>query len=817
MVKRASFWVILGLGLTLLSACDSAEERAQKHFENSQALLAEGDVDRALIELRNVFKLNENHRDARLAFARIEEDRGNVPGAYAQYLTLVEQSPQDLDGRRALARLASRLNNWEEAERHVTVAYELAPEDPTVLAVRYGLDYRNALEADDSETAVIAVQASGDLLRENPDLTAARRVVIDDLLRRQDWEPALAALDEGLAQDPEARGLYSLRLGVLERLGRNAEIEDQLKDMVERFPGEGLHLTLVNWYLTQDRLEDAEAYLRGRIDPEVADTEAQLELIGFLAQRVSQDAAMAEIDSLLAGAVSDPALFRAVRAGFDFERGNRDAAILEMQDILETAEPSEQTNRIKVDLARMLFRTGNAVGARAEVEEVLVNDPTQVDALKLKAGWLIEDDQTTDALVELRQALDQSPRDVEALTLMALAHERAGNRDLMGEMLALALEASGGGTDETLRYAQYLLQDDKLLPAESVLQDALRRQNDNPALLGALGNVYVRMQDWPRAEHVIQTFQRIGTDAALQTANELTARKLAGQNREEDLEGFLTGLADGDAGLQAAASIIRLRLSQGDAEGALAYTNELLAENPDNPALRFIQAGVLAANGQSAEADAIFRGMLEEFPQNERVWLALYNLNRSRGEDGAAQEVLTDALAAIPQSANLRWVEAGEAERRGDIDRAIEIYEELYAQNSNSVVVANNLASLIGTYREDDESLQRAYEIARRLRGSEVPAFQDTYGWIAHRLGNLEEAQEYLVPAAAGLPNDLVVQFHLAENHAALGKDAEALAAYRRVAELVDAGAPPPAFMDQVTANIDRLAAAETQTGTSGD
>jgi predicted Zn-dependent protease len=813
MLRRFTILVFLTFSLTLLSGCETAEERAQKYFEKGSALLEEGDVDRALVEFLNVFKLNESHKEARLAYAQAEEGRGNISAAYGQYLLLVEQYPENLEGRRALARIASSLNNWEEVERHITVAQKLAPKDPMVLAIRIGLDYRNALRDDNRAAAELAVKAAETLINADPDLSAAaRRVVIDDLLRRQDWTGALAAIDAGIVEAPEERILYMQRLAVLEKLGRDDGIEAQLKELVLKYPDEGIHQTLIKWYVTRERKEDAEAYLRERTDSDAENQDAQLELVAFLAQAVSRQAALDEIDQILAGTTSNRALFRSVRAGLDYDAGNREAAIIEMEDILKDADPSEETNRIKIALAKMLIPTGNSVGARAQIEEVLENDATQIDALKMKAGWLIEEDNTGDALVELRRALDQRPRDAVTMTLMAQAHERAGNRDLMGEMLALAVEASSSAPEESLRYAQFLLGAEKLLSAEDVLQDALRLKNTNPALLGALGNVYIRMEDWPRTQSVIDALERTGTEQAQNIANELTVRKLAGQNREEELQTFLGGLAEGESGLQAAASIIRLRLAQGDVSGALEYTAELLADNPENPALRFVQAGILAIDGKPEEAVAIFRDLLSDYPQDERVWLALYNLHRSRGEEDVATAVLTEARTALPQSANLKWVEAGEAERNGDIAAAITIYEDLYAANSNSLVVANNLASLISSYREDDESLQRAYAIARRLRGTKVAAFQDTYGWIAHRLGNYEEALGYLEPAGNALLNDPVVQYHLAENYLVLGRDADALARLQKVVELVQDGRPRPPFMDRVEAEIVRLTATESVT-----
>lgn len=805
MLRRLTSWMLIVTVTVFLSGCDTAEERAQKHFEKGLSLLADGDSDRAILEFRNVFKLNEQHKEARLTYAQILEGRGNTQKAYGQYLVLVEQYPENLDGRRALARLAADLNNWEEVERHIIVAEGLASEDPIIQSVRAGLDYRNALRADDPEMAALAVKVAENLLQGDLDLPAARRVVIDDLVRRQDWRAALVAIDAGLVVSQD-RGLYMLRLGVLEQMGLEADVVAQLKEMAVLFPNEGLHLLLVRRYVARDQITEAAAYLRERaVQDEEGASEPKLELIAFLAQQVSPAAAIAEIDQVLADTTDNRALFRSVRAGLDFDSGNHEVAIVEMEDILEGAEPSEETDRIKVALAQMLIRSGNPVGARSHVEAVLERDPSQIAALKMKATWLIEDDQPGDALVELRAALDQAPRDPAILTAMAQAHERAGNHDLIGEMLALAVEASGSAQEETLRYAQFLIQDAKYLPAEDILLDALRLQNNNPLLLSSLGNLYTRMEDWPRAQHVIDRLLRFDTDQTRSIANELTARKLAAQNQAQELETFLTSLADGSSGLQAAASIIRLRLAQGDVEGALEYADELLEKNPDDLTLQFIRVGALIAGGQMDESVTILKEVLAKEPKAEQGWLTLYRVHRSQGALAEATQVLADARAALPDSANLKWAAAGEAESKGDIDSAIAIYEDLYAANSGSLVVANNLASLVSSYREDEEGLQRAFNIARRLRGTEVPAFQDTYGWIAHRSGNHEEALEYLEPAAKGLPNDPTVQYHLAKAYAALGQDAEALEQYQKVVEMTADTQPRPPFMDKVEAEIDRL------------
>ena len=59
-------------------------------------------------------------------------------------------------------------------------------------------------------------------------------------------------------------------------------------------------------------------------------------------------------------------------------------------------------------------------------------------------------------------------------------------------------------------------------------------------------------------------------------------------------------------------------------------------------------------------------------------------------------------------------------------------------------MVANNLANLLMARADDAAALDRAHAITRRLRGTEEPAFQDTYGWIAYLRGDHDTALEYL-------------------------------------------------------------------------
>ncbi len=158
---RSVSGLALVCALLLTAACESSEERAQQHFEEGMALLEAGDVDRAIVEFRNVFRLAGTHKEARRAMAQAEIDRGNVGAGYSQYLRLVEQYPEDLEARRELTRLALESGEWSEVAKHAPFIIEANAEDDTARLADLGMRYRAALEAEDEAAqADVAAEAA---------------------------------------------------------------------------------------------------------------------------------------------------------------------------------------------------------------------------------------------------------------------------------------------------------------------------------------------------------------------------------------------------------------------------------------------------------------------------------------------------------------------------------------------------------------------------------------------------------------------------------------------------------------------------------
>ncbi len=355
--------VLLLASVMALSGCESSEERAERFYQSGLQLLEAGDVDRALVEFRNVFRLNGQHKEARRTYAQVQRERGRIAEAFGQYLRLVEQYPDDLDAHVALAEMAIDSGTWDEAEKHGRLARDLAPQDPRVIVINAALDYRTALmnKTPEAEEAPIAVARA--TLETDPANLIARRMVIDQRISKNDFRGALPDLEAALAAHPEQMSLHMLRVRVLNELGDAPATEAALEQMTAQFPeDEQVRQMMVGWYVQQGDLAAAEAYLRKLAETETRNPQsAKLTVVEFLRQTQGDAAGRAELDKLIAAEPGNTT-YRALRASLIFGAGDTAGAIAEMEDMLKGAEPSDETRNIKVALAQMLQATGNAVG-----------------------------------------------------------------------------------------------------------------------------------------------------------------------------------------------------------------------------------------------------------------------------------------------------------------------------------------------------------------------------------------------------------------------------------------------------------------------
>jgi Flp pilus assembly protein TadD len=167
------------------------------------------------------------------------------------------------------------------------------------------------------------------------------------------------------------------------------------------------------------------------------------------------------------------------------------------------------------------------------------------------------------------------------------------------------------------------------------------------------------------------------------------------------------------------------------------------------------------------------------------------------GDLAAATLTLEAGFQATRQALPLGSDLAAVYERTGQVDKAVATYEKLQGAAPENARIANNLAMLLATHRDDRASLDRALALTESFADSDVAPFLDTRGWVLYRLGRTDEAVALLRRAVELQPESPLNRYHLAM---ALVKAGEKDEARRNLEAALASGVRFPGHDDARTA-----------------
>jgi len=743
---------LLGLifGLVALSACDTAEERAEGHYQRGLALLEAGDETKAMLEFRNALQLNEDAIGPRLEFARIRVKQGEIQGAIGNYLKVIEIDEENLEARTAAGRLLLQFYpDAESAREHIDAAFSIAPDDPVVRGLMAGLAQKEQ-RFDDAQDLATA------LLNDDPGNTMAVSVLVAQKVKEEDYNGIISLIDEGLISKPEELSLHVAKLQALEALNDQDGIGIQLEQMTALFPNNPqVAQGRVQWFLNRGEAENAIAAQRNLAALFTDEPSNALQVAALLNQFEGAESARAELTKLAAGEMHRVAYARAL-ADFEFQQGDSKTSIALLEALLGTELTTEETHDTQGQLANVLRSSGDEARAIDIAQDVLDQNPDHVEALKIRALNAIDNDRPDQAVLDLRAALSVEAQDPVILMMLALAHERNGSLGLAQERMALAVQSSNSGVVESLRYAEFLTRQGKADIALDTLIDTQDKRGNVPSLLAGIGQVQLALSDWEGAtETVIQLAKIKNNPETRRIAQELQVAILNGEERFEQSIGVLREMWDvAGESTSAMENLVRNYVRSGKADEAAEFLDGILKDDRANMRANLLRGALFAFQGNGEEAEALYRKVIKDHPDRENGYGALASLLAFQGRAEEADATIKAGIENAANTERLLFSRASRLEQVQDYEGAIAIYEQLYDANKVSDVLANNLASLLSEFRDDPESLERAFNIAKRLRASEEPAFQDTYGWILYKRGEYERAVQPLTAAAEGAKNN---------------------------------------------------------------
>ena len=353
-----------------------------------------------------------------------------------------------------------------------------------------------------------------------------------------------------------------------------------------------------------------------------------------------------------------------------------------------------------------------------------------------------------------------SPPPIGRQLLAAMADERRGAMDRAEREYADAVRMSNDDPAVGLSYAQFLARRGKLDEAGKFLTELQTRRPDNAGVLAALAQLALTRRDWAAAQKTAKAIRDIGDPQDI--AYQIEGAALIGQGKVDDaIAVYQKAVTAAPSAAQPMALLVSALVHAKKADRAMTVLQSALKANPNDGAAYVLMGTIQRATGKPDEARRSFKLAIDKQPENAAGYLATAQLDIDESKIDDAIAVVQAGLRRQPKNMMLHMALSGALERAGRYEAAIAEYEKMLKMQPGSLIAVNNLASLLSDRRTDKPSLERAQKLAAVLRGSQVPQFMDTLGWVSYRNGNYKVAVPLLTKAAAALPDHVMVRYHL--------------------------------------------------------
>jgi tetratricopeptide (TPR) repeat protein len=453
-----------------------------------------------------------------------------------------------------------------------------------------------------------------------------------------------------------------------------------------------------------------------------------------------------------------------------------DQAKTTYEDIIVLSEDEKSSPNFLSATTRLAIietRKGNTERATTLVEEVLVENPRDQEALKLRGTLSLSNGDTAAAIADYRSALRDDANNPDLLRLLARAHLTNKEIDLAKDTLLKGVEANPTAVALRADLMNIYSQQQELEKAVTQLEEVVKIQPKNAKAYEGLFKIRVHQKDWVKALEVTER-----TKAAF--PDQPTGFYFAGlvhqaeKRLPESIEQFESALAVSPDAVQPLLQLVKSHLALKQQDVAELRLKEVIERNNKNFVAYNLLGEIALASQRLEEAEKSFNEAIEINPKWAIPYRNLASVQISAEQDDLAIKTMEQGIEATGGSALLVTGLAAYLERTGKLDSAIEQYRKLLADSPDSLLAVNNLAMLLIEYKEDDTSQKEARELAKNLQNSNNAAYLDTYGWIEYKFGEAARAIEVLEKAVTSAPDAAIMRYHLGMAYMALGNEVEA-------------------------------------------
>ena len=752
-MRKAKFITAGALSLMLLTACGNKEQKAIEFAKSGTEYLEAGDYDTARIQFQNAMSKDYENIEAHLGLAEIAMRQKDYRSVVSNMKAILNVDADHYEANISLSQIALLTKDKDNALKYSEAALRGKPGDANALSLKAAaliLDNKN------EEARKIARQVQ----KEDPSNAEVYNVLAADQMSIENFEEAMAILDEGITKVKDPQSLLLVKLVLSERIRGDEGVMAVFATLIKRYP-ENLMYKIQRAEYAGIKMKDynlARQYYEEIIPQSDDKTGLQMRLAEFDYYAGDIDRAIERINDFIA---SDPTNFNLYfsRADLFCKSSQVEKCRAGLEAIRKDAPDVEDKNKARNSLAYMALVEKDIETARVLANEVRALDPTNPNALIISARILLVEEKYDDAINTLREALEQEPDNARAMVLLAGAYDRTGNDNFANAQYAKALDASKDNRVIAQAYESFLLRRNDGEGAVEIANKFLENNPGDIPTMVFLTQTQIALGQENQARISLERLRQF--DPSNAKIPLLEAGILLLEQRYPQAITMLERLSAEDPNNMRISSQLvdtYLRLNQYD--NAERFLNESIAKDGGNLRQRKQYAEVLLRSGKPTQAETVIKKLQKDAPEDDGTHILMYRAKIALGQKAGAIPILRDGLTKASRQDRLNILLSSELIDTGEFEEAIRILRILNKQFPGQDVIANNLANMLMETSTDPVDLQEALDIAIRFRNSESGYYLDTLAWAYFKTGDKQKAQLFSKQAVHALPDNAEVQYH---------------------------------------------------------
>jgi Tfp pilus assembly protein PilF len=600
------------------------------------------------------------------------------------------------------------------------------------------------------------------ILTATPDSIDAQLLRANAAAGLKDLDTAISDIEEALRMDP-ARARSYANLGAAQMVrGNHQEAEAAFRRAVELEPSSvQAHLALANFFVHEGRRDDAAAAFEAALalDPRNASTNRYLALHALTSGRAADAEQYLKTLAAVGNRTTQMAL-----AEYYMAMDRKDEA----RKILKALAGDAQTFTLAtVRLASLEYSEGGNAAARQSLDEVLVREPKNAEALVLKARISLDARDLDAARKYGEEAVAADPGSAAAqfmrATILATLGDHANAR--LGYLEVVKLNPQMTAAHVAL--ARLSLADGANEEARTYAEQALKQQADNPDAKLVLARASVALGDLRRAETesagLVNAYpQAAAAHVAMGTvhfAKHVDAAGVRSMNRALELD---------PANLQALRSLVLLDIRDKKWSSARGRVDKRLSQTTPSAPLLVLAAATYISTGDPAMGERFLKSAIDLDSANLQAYAMLGTLYTLQNRLAEARSEFERIAQRNPRSIAALTMVAVLLDMEHNYPQAEAAYEKVLSIDSGAAIAANNLAWMLV---ESGRDLSRALTLAQTAKAQlpEHPSIDDTLGWIYFKSEMFGSAVTTLQSSVDHDANDPMSRYHLGFAYARTG------------------------------------------------